>query len=83
MTYHTRIVKSVLDKPQKFDNGISGVVLDGEHTLVFKSDHNSDATTVNNELDAFVSGFETVDSHPDADSVNAQIGLGDEPIDTL
>lgn len=72
--YHTVIVEAVLDSPDDYIAGVNGVVLDDAHTMVLASDH-EDATpkVTKDRLDEFVSGYETVNSHPEAGSVGSEI----------
>lgn len=74
LMYHTRIVKSVLDRPEDYEDGISGVVLDDSHTLVLASDHDdANPSVTKDDIDAFVEDYETASSHPDSGIVQAEI----------
>lgn len=79
MTVYTRIVKAVLDSPGDFAPGVSGAVLDDEHTLVWCSDHPARGVQKDDtDLDGFVSEYETVEEHPNEAAVGGELSTPDD-----
>lgn len=66
------VYKSIVAAPHDaidWQPGFNGVALDDETTLVWCSDHDrADPPRSASALGGFVSGFETLDSHPEAAS---------------
>lgn len=74
MTIYTRIVEAVLNLPEDYKAGFSGVVLDQSHTLVWCSDHPlCISPRSKSELSKFVSDYEVIDSHPDTVNVHGRV----------